>query len=142
MSEIRKDLNSTVKSVVALKAQATAATDTLQTTALDGATVKRGKLVISTGTCTDGEYTPEIHTSATAGGSYAAQAVANSEYVSGVAPTVITAATDETLYVYDIDFSALDNRFVKFNLAETSAGTTGVVISAVWEIELKVRPQS
>lgn len=133
MSELSKNLNSRVQSVIMLKAQATAATETLQTTGIDTALYQSGKIVISTGTCTDGAYDPQVQTSATVGGSYAVQTVANSEYVAGVAPTQITTTADETLYVYDLNLGKLDNRFLKLNLHETTGGTTGVVISAVFE---------
>lgn len=138
MSVVSKDISKNEAKVTQLlNPQAISAT-TLTSTGLDTSLYKRGALIVSAGAYTDGTYQVQVETSATSGGSYAVQGSANTEYVSGAAPTDISSAgTASKVYVYDLNLDQLDNRWLKVNINESVNGTTGVLLAIHFVGELK-----
>lgn len=135
---VRNDISKNGAKVTSVRAPAAlAATASEIGTGLDTAGYRRLALIAHAGVCTDGEYTITIETSATASGTYEPQTTALSEWVSGAAPTVITSAVDDQVFVYDINLDRLDNRYIKVTVTESSAGTTGVILGLAWVGELQ-----
>lgn len=137
---ISKDIHNRQANVVSVLAPvAVAASNNGESlTRLDTSKYVNLALVVHAGVCTDGEYTISVGTSAVAaGGAFAAQTVNLSEWVSGVAPTVITSSEDEKIWAYDVNIDRLDNRYIAPVITESSGGTTGVILGLSWVGELK-----
>lgn len=120
---------------LATELAAPAAYTTTQTSsAIDLSLYRKAFLLLHIGDWTDGTYTPSVTTSATSGGSFAADTMlAGSD-----AFVVVSSETeDDTLYKVDLDLDLADNRWLK--LVMTAAGTTtGTVFGASFVGQKKI----
>lgn len=122
MSGLNTDLSSKWQTVEVFEPAVITSTTT-QATGVSTRDWKRAALIVDVGTITGGgSVTVSISTSATVGGSYAA----DTDAFVGDEPAAINAAG---LYVYNIDVEALSNPFIKVVLTE--AGTYSAATSAV-----------
>lgn len=119
-----KDLYNNLAIVQALAPVAVAADNT--GSAIDLAGYDSALIILSVGTVTDGTYAIEIQESdTTTAGDFAAVDAAD---LIGTEKTGITTTNDETYYAVGYKGS---KRYIRYVITETSAGSTGGVMSVV-----------